>query len=68
MDITRARQLKVGDRVRFPEDRGDPAGVGKVSQILPNSAEQVSHQGQQYIWIEIESLNKKSVWPSNRLS
>lgn len=67
MNIAKARQLSVGSVVQYPADRGDPAGVGRVSSITPDAPAQKSVQGQEYIWVEVNDKGKKAVWPSNRL-
>lgn len=65
MLITKALQLKVGDRVRCPADRGVPAFTGTVTHV----STQINEVGAvQYIWVEVQRPNShKSVWPSNRL-
>jgi hypothetical protein len=60
-------QLKVGQLVRCPSDRGDPGYVGKV---LGYSTEvNTTSTGSTYVWVEVHNpiFNHKSVWPSNRL-
>lgn len=66
MDIAKALELKVGNSVRFPADRGDPAGYGKVEHIDPTVA--TSFNGTKYIWVVVRGPNAAATWPSNRLS
>lgn len=65
MNIDRARTLKQGDLVYYPEDRGSPAGSGKVTSVGTMTCK--SLKGQEFIWVEVQHFGKKSVWPSNRL-
>lgn len=62
MNIERAKKLKAGNIVRFPEDRGSPAGVDRVKHVGESVAETVS--GTEYVWI---TTYLNGVWPSNRL-
>lgn len=66
MKIEEARKLQVGDTVRYPADRGDPAGSGKVTHV--GGAEQTNQGGEIYQWISVKGPNHESVWPSNRLT
>ena len=70
MDISKARNLKKGDKVHCPADRGDKAFMGKVvSENLKDCGSAVDWQMNCYIWVEVLGPgNKKSVWPSTRLS
>lgn len=67
MNIEKARQLKVGQLVHFPADRGDPAGSGYVRHVT--ETEQTNIYGTPYIWVTVRDAVGKScgVWPSNRL-
>lgn len=67
MKIERARQLKVGDLVHFPADRGDPAGSGRITHISPT--EQTHMGGKPFLWVTVRYQGEKrsAVWPSNRL-
>lgn len=69
MEIKKAQALKVGDMVRCPEDRGDPAYVGRVSHTLPNATVYYDLKGRPYIWVEVQNgtPKRKTVWPTNRL-
>ena len=62
MDIEEAKKLKVGDKVRFPKDRGEPSGIGIVQS--PAMGEYENIHGTPYVWI---GLKGGGVWPSNRL-
>lgn len=66
MNIERARKLKVGDRVYYPADRGDPAGDGRVTAVFPAEC---THMNQApFIWVEVQMPGiRKTVWPTNRL-
>lgn len=67
MKIERARQLKIGQLVNFPADRGDPAGDGYVTHISP--IEQTHMGGKPFLWVTVRYTGGKrsGVWPSNRL-
>lgn len=67
MKIERARQLKVGDLVYFPADRGDPAGDGHVTHIGIKKSTNMS--GEPFLWVTVRYTGGKrsAVWPSNRL-
>lgn len=66
MNIDKATALKPGDKVRCPADRGYVPFTGTVVQ---GSGEVYkSHNGTPYVWITVQGLGSKSVWPSNRLS
>ena len=72
MKIERARQLKHGERVRCPADRGDPAYVGTVcdeSELLAKAAAgKVYSTKAPYIWVAVRAPDgRKALWPSNRL-
>jgi hypothetical protein len=64
MNIDKALKLKPGDAVRFPEDRGNVAGQGRVKNV--SEEVQTNHQGHKYIWVCLQGT--AGVWPSNRLS
>lgn len=63
MDIEKALQLKVGDVVAFPPDRGNPGGFSKIRWIGPKTIYE-SIGGKKYIWV---TLHVGGVWPTNRL-
>lgn len=66
MDIAKARTLKIGDTVRCPADRGDPAYSGKVEHVGQDEAQDL--QGRGYLWVTVRRAGAHaSVWPSNRL-
>jgi hypothetical protein len=69
MRIEHAKGLKVGDRVRCPPDRGDPAYIGKVTHLSADHGGTVYGTDQIYLWVTVEHPAGKSrhVWPSNRL-
>lgn len=68
MNIDKAMQLKVGDVVHCPADRGDPAYKGKVTHNC-NSSKTVAKtlDGSEYVWVEVQGPYHKTMWPSNRL-
>lgn len=65
MLITRAKLLKVGDKVRCPADRGSPEFVGVVRHV--GTEENTTFAGTPYIWVTVRGPHE-SVWPSNRLN
>ena len=65
MNIIQAQALKVGDRVKYPADRGEKAGEGVVTHVGESVYE--SHQDKEFIWVTVSAVGKKSTWPSNRL-
>lgn len=68
MKIDRALQLEKGDVVVCPPDRGDPQYRGKVThscKVTKNISKNLL--GEEFIWVEVEGLGRKSMWPSNRL-
>lgn len=67
MTPEQARKLKVGDTVKFPEDRGEPAGSGRVTHVS-DMEPALNIKGTPYIWVTVAALNKRSVWPSNKIS
>ena len=71
MNLQQAKSLKVGDPVWCDEDKfsGTPAGPGKVSRAPgQHSKAHKDLYGRLYVWVEVERLGYKSVWPSNRLA
>lgn len=67
MKLSKARQLKVGDLVHYPADRGDKEGSGRVTHISPVEC---SHPllSEPHLQVEVQMPgNRKTVWPSNRL-
>jgi hypothetical protein len=68
MNIKEARELKVGDRVSFPVDRGEPAGTGIISHIGESTCVNINrtkYAWTKYAWI---TLKAGGVWPSNRIT
>lgn len=70
MDISKARNLKQGDKVSCPADRGDKPFIGTVvSSNLQDCGSAVDYQMNCYIWVEVLGAGgRKSVWPSTRLT
>jgi hypothetical protein len=68
MHIEKAKQLRRGETVRCPADRGDPAFTGTVTHVGVLGAESHNIHGEVYIWVEVKGPHHKSVWPSNRLN
>lgn len=67
MHIDKAKQLKVGDYVGCPSDRGEP-GYTAVVRSDPVQQTFYSDTGVAYIWVYVTGPNGTShVWPSNRL-
>lgn len=65
MNIEKALNLKIGDSVRCPSDRGDAAYTGIVTHISSEIQENINNT--KYIWITVKNGNYQHVWPSNRL-
>lgn len=68
MNIEKARQLKPGDIVHYPNEAdGKGAFTGFVTYIAPG--EQANYAGVPYLWVHVrnKSLGFDTVWPSNRL-
>jgi len=66
MDITRAKNLKVGDTVHCPADRGEPGYSGRVEHI--STTEQTHMDSKPFLWVTVRKSNSTAhVWPSNRL-
>jgi hypothetical protein len=64
MKLEKAKQLKVGDSVRYPADQGNPAGAGTIRHI--DTREQTHLLlAEPFLWVTLE--NADGVWPSNRL-
>lgn len=62
MDIKKAQQLKIGDIINFPEDRGNSAGFDKITFVSKEINKNI--YGVEYIWV---GTKKSGVWPSNRI-
>lgn len=67
MDIKKELALKKGATVRCPKDRGEGAYYGKVVNDCDESAIHKNLDGTEFIWVEVQGPNHKTVWPSNRL-
>lgn len=65
MDIAKAKQLKIGQIVHCPSDRGGAGYTGKVSFVGAEVNKTVD--GVEYVWVTVKSKGHASVWPSNRL-
>jgi len=65
MDIRNALKLKSGDKVKFPEDMGNPPGEGIVTNVSTVKHENINNC--EYVWVTIRVDHHESVWPSNRL-
>lgn len=67
MHIEEARKLRVGSRVKCPEDRGDSPVIGVVVHV--GSIESKNINGTPYMWVTVRSpYYRRAVWPTNRLS
>ncbi len=68
MNIEKARELKVGDRVICPPDRGDAGYSGTVTHLTENE-EYTNIHGDLYRWVSVRlhGTYHSTVWPSNRL-
>ncbi len=60
--------LRIGDKVHCPPDRGDNAYVGTVTHIAPTLCTHACLE-KPFIWVTVRHPDFKSsaVWPSNRL-
>lgn len=65
MNIEKAKQLKIGQIVYCPADRGDAAYAGRVEFI--DAGENKTSTGEKYIWVHVRGPHHATVWPSNRL-
>ena len=70
MNLQQARKLKPGSKVKYPCDRGSPAGIGEVTSAdLTEAIKQTNIHGTEFIWVSVRhSPVQVSVWPSHRLS
>jgi hypothetical protein len=67
MNIEEARKLRVGSRVKCPEDQGSAGFTGVVVHV--GSIESRSAEGTPYMWVTVRnSHHQRAVWPTNRLS
>lgn len=69
MNIEQARELKAGDKVRCPADRGEPGYSGTVENDLhQTSTINKNYYGVEYVWVSVRrDAYQVSGWPSNRL-
>ena len=58
-------KLKIGALVECPVDRGDNAYVGEILSIGKEVYKNIN--GNEFVWVEVQGPNHKTVWPSNRL-
>lgn len=69
MHIEKAKQLKVGQVVNCPADRGDAAFTARVTHVSQNVCKNLS--GTEYLWVTVKGIGSLrangGVWPSNRL-
>ena len=66
MNIEEARKLRVGSRVKCPEDRGSAGFTGVVVHV--GSIESKTVNGTPYMWVTVRnSHHQRAVWPTNRL-
>lgn len=69
MKIEEALELKIGDVVHCPTDRGTLSFSGKVThQDGKDCKVNKNISGDDYIWVGVDNGKQKSVWPSNRIS
>ena len=68
MNIVKALELKPGDKVEFPPDRGSRGGQGIVQHVGSNIYRNI--YGVNYVWVTLADTEGKSkgVWPSNRIN
>lgn len=67
MDIKSAKALLWGSTVHYPEDRGEPAGSGRVVNV--GTVVHKNIHGVEYIWVVVRYHKwREATWPSNRLS
>lgn len=67
MNIEEARKLRVGSRVKCPEDRGSAGFIGVVVHV--GGIESKNAEGTPYMWVTVRnSRHQRAVWPTNRLS
>lgn len=70
MHISNALQLKTGDSIYCPADRGEGGYRGRVTHGCGANQVYTTHSTS-YIWIEVKEIrypHRKAVWPSYRLS
>jgi hypothetical protein len=60
------RKLKIGLKVRCPQDRGNPSYYGTIVSYSNDVNYNINKIP--YVWVTIESNGSKSIWPSNRLN
>jgi hypothetical protein len=65
MNIDKAKQLKVGNIVQCPPDRGDEAYSGFVTHT--GETVYLNIHDEPFIWVTVRHHSQSAVWPSNRL-
>lgn len=67
MDIEQAKELRVGDWVFCPADRGGKPYRGQIYHT--GGAVHTNLNNEEFMWVSVvnPSTGKKSVWPTNRL-
>ncbi len=69
MNIEQAKNLRLGQTVKCPPDRGTNGYMGIVSIIPTPLYEYVNSANEKYIWVSVkDKYNNVAVWPSNRIS
>jgi hypothetical protein len=68
MELQKAKSLRIGQSVRCPADRGDPAYVGTVAHVEQQECTHPCVAGP-FVWVTVRHQNGKqsAVWSSNRL-
>lgn len=67
MNIESAQALRVGDRVRYPADRGEAQGTGVVTHIARKVYRNICDIEFMWITVAYDHARQRSIWPSNRL-
>jgi hypothetical protein len=70
MNIARAKNLRFGDKIKFPADRGNPAGVATVRTFNGCSSHQLCDEhktvnGVVYIWVQHRTPNPGAMGKAN---
>jgi len=68
MTIQLHRMPKVGDYVKCPADRGDPAFYGTITHVTEKVETNI--HGVKYVWCVVKAAShgcNGGVWPSHRL-
>jgi hypothetical protein len=64
LKVEGAKQLQAGDRISYPADRGNKAGVATVRRDCADASVNKNFRGDEYIWVGTDA----GVWPSNRIN